>query len=260
MKKFRSYLRADLKRMLCSVKFLLSPVLMAGTLLIAMLEGIDLNTDVLYVFSLTMYGVPAMLILVWGAMAFADSLCEDTEHKYVMQQTIRGNVGAYLSARACSIFLSAMVTTVIGIFLFANILHIRLAWTGADSQQYEHLLRAGGLRIFLRSRSFEPYFLCYGIQYGLLAGILSLWASYLSLYIANRMLVLALPMILYYFTDYLLEGLFPGMINLGLIFSASNNLFSDDLLAVLFAAAVAIVNFVLLRILMVRKIRRGIYE
>lgn len=67
-------------------------------------------------------------------------------------------------------------------------------------------------------------------------------------------------MILYYFTDYLLEGLFPGMVNLGLIFSASNNLFSDDLSAVLFAAGVTIVNFVLLRILMVRKIRRRIYE
>lgn len=139
MKKFRSYLRADLKRMQCSVKFLVSPVLMAGTLLIAMLEGIDLNTDVLYVFSLTMYGVPAMLILVWGAMAFADSLCEDTEHKYVMQQAIRGNVRAYLSARVCSIFLSAMVTTAAGIFLFANILHLRLPWTGADCQQAFYL-------------------------------------------------------------------------------------------------------------------------
>ena len=86
--------------------------------------------------------------------------------------------------------------------------------------------------------------------------ILSLWASYLSLYISNRMLVLAAPAVLYYFTDYVLEGIFPGRINLGLIFSASYNLFSDDLLSVLFAVIITVVNFVLLWMLMVRKIKR----
>lgn len=260
MKKFCSYLRADLKRLLCSPKLIMSALLAVGALLLGMLEGIDLNTDVLYVFSLTMYGVPAMMILVCGALPFADSLCGDMEHKYVVQQLIRGNPGAYLSARVCSIFLSAMLTTAFGIFLFANILHLRLAWTDVSSQQYDHLLRAGGLRIFLRSQQFELYFLCYGIQYGLLAGILSLWASYLSLYIANRMLILASPLILYYFADYLLEGLFPGRVNLGLIFSASGNLFSDDLLSVLFAVAITAVNSVLPGILMVWKIRGKIYE
>ena len=80
---------------------------------------------------------------------------------------------------------------------------------------------AGGLRIFLKNRKFELYFLCYGMQYGLLSGILSLWASYLSLCISNRMLVLA---------------------------------------SLLFAAAVVIINFVLLRMLIFRKIRGKIYE
>lgn len=91
MKKFHAYLRADLKRLLCS-------------------------------------GRPAMMILVCAAIAFADSLCEDAEQKYRMQQIIRGNAGAYVSARICSVFLSALLTTAMGILLFVNILHLRLAW------------------------------------------------------------------------------------------------------------------------------------
>ncbi len=40
------------------------------------------------------------------------------------------------------------------------------------------------------------------------------------------MLVPAVPAVLYYFTDYVPEGIFPGRVNLGLTFSASRNLFS----------------------------------
>lgn len=209
MKKFCSYLRADLKRLLCSAKIIISVALTVGVLLLATLEGIDFHAGVLYVFSLVMYGMPAMMILICGALAFA------------------------------------------------NILHFRLEWVGLSGQQhYDSLLRAGGLRIFLKNREFEWYFLCYGLQYGLLSGILSLWASYLSLYISNRMLVLATPAILYYFTDYILAGIFSGRVSAGLVFSASYNLFSDDLLSVLFAAAVTVVNFVLVWVLMTWKIKK----
>lgn len=259
MKKFFFYLRADFKRLLSSGKLIWSVALTVAVLLLATLEGIDFHAGVLYVFSLVMYGMPAMMILICGALAFADSLCEDAEHHYMRQQIIRGEAGVYVLARLCSIFLSAFVATALGIFLFANILHLRLNWVETGGlQHYEGLLRGGGLRIFLKNRAFAWYFLCYGLQYGLLSGILSLWASYLSLYIANRMLVLAAPAILYYFTDYVLEGLFPGEINLGLIFSASYNLFADDFLSVLFAAGIVAVNFVLLWRLMVWKIKKKV--
>lgn len=257
MKKFCFYLRADLRRLLCSVKMILSVALTVVVLLLATLEGIDFHAGVLYVFSLVMYGMPAMVVLICGALAFADSLCEDAEHNYIRQQIIRGRVGIYVFARLCSIFFSAFAVTALGIFLFANILHFRIDWVKTTGlQHYDSLLRGGGLRIFLKNRAFEWYFLCYGLQYGLLSGILSLWASYLSLYILNRMLVLAAPAVLYYFTDYVLEGIFPGRVNLGLIFSASYNLFSDDLLSVLFAVIITVVNFVLLWMLMVRKIKK----
>lgn len=260
MRKFRFYLKTDLKRLLCSPRPAVSVLLTVAVLFFAVFEGIDLHAGVLYVFSLVMYGMPAMMIFVCAAIAFADSFCEDMEHKYVMQQVIRGNAGAYVLARMLTVFLAAMFSAAAGIFLFANILHFRLAWVEeAGMEQYNNLLGMGTLKGFLENRRFELYFICYGLQYGFLAGILSLWASWLSLYISNRMLVLAAPMILYYFADYLLAGLFPGVLNLGLIFSPSSNLLSDGLSAVVLVAAVTIAHFGLLWLLMSRRIRGKIY-
>ena len=104
MKKFCSYLRADLRSLLCSVKMILSVALTVVVLLLATLEGIDFHAGVLYVFSLVMYWMPAMVVLICGAYVFADSLCEDAEYNYIRQQIIRGRVGIYVFTRLCSIF------------------------------------------------------------------------------------------------------------------------------------------------------------
>ena len=100
------------------MKFLISIALMICVLLFSTLEGIALDTNVLYVFSIVMYGMPAMMILVCGAIAFADSFCEDIEHKYVMQQVIRGDIEVYVSARIFSIFSVTMLSVTFGMFLF----------------------------------------------------------------------------------------------------------------------------------------------
>lgn len=86
MKKFWSYLRDDLKRLLCSAKMIRKVTLTVVVMLLAALEGIDFHAGVLYVFSLIMYGMPAMMILICGALVFADSLCEDAEHNYMRWQ------------------------------------------------------------------------------------------------------------------------------------------------------------------------------
>jgi len=77
LRKFCYYFKTDLKRSVCSMKLVISIALTMGVLLLSTLEGIALDTNVLYVFSIVMYGMPAMMILVCGAIAFADSFCED---------------------------------------------------------------------------------------------------------------------------------------------------------------------------------------
>lgn len=86
MKKFWSYLRDDLKRLLCSAKMIRKVTLTVVVMLLAALEGIDFHAGVLYVFSLIMYGMPAMMILICGALVFVDSLFADAEHNYMRWQ------------------------------------------------------------------------------------------------------------------------------------------------------------------------------
>lgn len=259
MKKIYCYLKADFKRSICSIKFLLSVILTIGVLLLATQEGIALDTDVLYVFSIVMYGMPAMVILVCGAIAFADSLCEDTEHKYVLQQVIRGDLETYVTARILSIFCATIISTALGIFLFAGILHIRLPWADISGLQYDHIIHAGGLRFFLIHELYPVYYFCYGLQYGALVGIMALWAACLSIYVPNRMLVLSAPMIIYYFTDYALAESSSGTLGLSIIFSPSNNLFLNDFLSVLLVGGIAAVNLCLVRKIMLMSLKGKIY-
>lgn len=238
---------------------MLSIILSIGVLLLVTQEGIALDTDVLYVFSIVMYGMPAMAILVCGAIAFADSLCEDMEQKYMLWQVSRGNLEAYVTARTLSIFGITMISSALGLFLFASMLHIRLPWADVSGLQYDHLLHAGGFRIFLTHGLYPVYYFCYGLQYGVLVGIMALWASCLSLYVPNRMLVLCAPMIVYYFTDYALAESSSGMLSLGMIFSPSNNLFLNDFLSVLLVIGIAFVNLCLVRRIMLICLRGRIY-
>ncbi len=260
MKEMYCYLKADFKRSICSIKFILSVVLIICVLLFATQEGIALDTDVLYVFSIVMYGMPAMIILVCGSIAFADSLCEDLEQKYVLQQIIRGDLGKYVTARVLSIFITTIIATALGVFLFSSILHISLPWVEISGLQYDHIIHAGGLRLFLIYRLYPFYYLCYGIQYGVLVGIMALWASCLSMFISNRMLVLSAPMIIYYFTDYALAEMSSGMLSLAVIFSPSNNLFLNDFLSVTLVIGIAVMNLCLTRKIMVISLRSKIYE
>lgn len=260
MKKIYPYLRADLKRAVCSKKIALSIILTTGVLLLATLEGIALNTDVLYVFSLVLYGLPSMLILVCGATAFADSLCEDMQKKYILQQSIRGDMKSYVSARVISIFIASVLSSALGIFLFACILHIGLPWADTDGAQYDVMINAGRLSTILGRRWFPLYYFSYGVQYGILVGILAVWASFFSIYVSDQMLVLSTPMIIYYFADYALAKISSGLLNLSIIFSPASKLFENDVLSVLFIILIAAVNLILIRFFLINGLRRKYYE
>lgn len=148
MRKLKGYFLADVKRAFVSSKFLMAIVLMIIILFFATLEGIALDTNVLYVFSIVMYGMPSMIVLVCAAIPYADSFCEDVEKRYIFQIAIRGGIKNYVSVRVLSIFLSAMVTTSLGLFLYALILHLRLEWVDMEevaiqADGYSYLLKQG---------------------------------------------------------------------------------------------------------------------
>lgn len=95
----------DTHRAMCSKKFPLAIGIVILVLSVAAFEGVSMNEDVLYVFSIVMYGMPAMIILIAGAFIYGDSLCLDVEHKYITSAILRSGVRNYVVSKVVTIFL-----------------------------------------------------------------------------------------------------------------------------------------------------------
>lgn len=250
---FFSYVKMDFKRSLFSWRFLLAIMMVFLTLLGATFEGISLNSDVLYIFSIVMYGMPSMIILIGGALTYAECFCEDLENKYIIPEIVRGNLLTYVLSKTLCIFISAMLTIALGMVCYALVLHCFVPWVDINGSQYQFIIGAGGLRYFLEYEYYILYYFLFGLQYGAVAGILSLLASYISLFISNRMIVLAMPLLTYYFIDYFIAQYFPGVPELSTVFCASNNFFQDDIKSVLLVVVISIVSISVLTKLIYRR-------
>lgn len=131
-----------------------------------------------------------------------------------------------------------------------------MPWSQINGNQYEFLMQGGSLRFFLGKKMFVMYFFAYGIQYGILAGNLAVLSAYLSLFITNKMLVLATPFLCYYFIDFVLSDCLNEQITLAIIFLASNNLMNDDIKSFMFSAAISIIFLIIIGMLTYRKIKK----
>jgi hypothetical protein len=225
-------------------------------LVVASFEGISLNEDVLYTFSIVMYGMPAMVILIAGTFPYGDSICSDIEHKYMVNMILKSNLRGYVLSKIFVIFITAIISISIGILCYVGILHFFMPWTQVNGNQYEFLMEGGNLRYFLEKNMFTLYFGLYGIQYGLLVGNLAVFSAYLSLFISNKMLVLATPFLCYYFIDFVLADFLNEQITLARIFSASNNLMNDDLKSFMLSIILSVIFLLLVGNLIARKMKK----
>lgn len=256
IKSTKNLLKSDLCRAIESKRILIAVIMVIMILFGASFEGISFDEDILYMFSIVMYGMPAMIILIAGTFAHGDSICSDMEHKYISNMILKGGLNEYVVTKILSIFITAMISIVLGILCYVGILHIFIPWTQQDGNQYEFLMQSGGFRYFLGKNMFLSYFLLYGIQYGLLAGSLAVFSAYLSLYITNKMLVLATPFLAYYFMDFILADFFQEQITLATVFSASNNLLKNDLKSFLLAVVISALFLAAVGMLTRRKIKK----
>lgn len=254
-----NYFKIDAERMLFSLRFWVAVLFVPCILLAGILEDVSLESDVCGIVAIVMYSIPSVLILLCGSFAFADSFCEDIEHKYMMQQILRGGIKQYVAARLINIFLGAMAVTALGLLLYACILRIWFPWNGV-SDIYEDWLVAGRFTGLLSHQHYVLYFLMYGIQYGALVGILALWSAYISLFAPNRMLVWSFPVIGFYFFDNLYSTLFPGNAAISLLFTLSFNAFKNDWMEMVVIVSISLVHIILLYGLVIRRIRRRYYE
>ncbi len=231
-----AYFRVDLLRGFRSYKVMLSILMVVGILLVGTLEGISTDVSVYYIFRIVMIGASIIAILAAGAFAYGDSLHEDMEKKYAMQQILRKGWRGYCLSKVTSIFFFAVLSVTLGIVLYTLVLRMGVPWI--TSWELEpggrYALDVMGTRFTwaLEQQNFPLFFLLYGFQYGILAGNVAVIASLVGLWIPNRMLIFASPMILYYFLDLWIHATTTRVMGIASIFDGFVDYFNHDLLSV----------------------------
>lgn len=236
-----NYLRMDFNRSIFSWQFVIGIFGVVGVMFFAILDDIELNISIVYVCALVLQGVPVMLSYIFCAFPYASCFCEDKENKYFNLEVIRGKLSFYTCSKVIVIFLTAIITMTLGLLIFVTILHTFLPWITVENSVSQTLLTVGGLHKILQNDHYYLYYLLSGIQQGILAGILSLFGSYLSLFIRNKLLIWSVPVIGYYFFEILLLEIF-GEKSIGLVdlFNSVNRLWTDDLISYLFTVGIGI--------------------
>lgn len=256
--RFFDYLRVDLIRAMYSWKFVIGILGVCLVMYVASLEGIASDTNVTYVVWIIVYGMLFMISLVFSAFPFAGCFCEDFEQKFAYLQIERGNLRNYTIAKVITIMLVTSITMMLGVLLYVSLLHIKLPWFNEEDAICQTALSLGGFRLMLQKKWYYFYFASLGFQYGILAGILALLASYVSLYINNKLLTLSVPFMSFYLISYYSRALFGNWekINLIYIFNATFNIWNNDIISFGYAVLVGLIFTVVLGSLIFAKLKR----
>lgn len=193
------YFRSDLHRLLKNYPLYLAVLGVAAALWFSlenyafqeeMVNGNVLDT---YIMSTNMSGI--MIAYAFCAFPYAAAFCEDLENKYARYSINRGNTRRYAVSKSVVIYGSSAVTMVLGTFLFVACIRLRLPWIS----EYTDLgvLQAGMYGTLLDGEHYWIYVFLYALQLGMLAGVLSLAAAFLSMFVSNKMMLLITPILLY---------------------------------------------------------------
>lgn len=253
MKDFGRLFLSNLRRLLKSYEIYLSILGAAAALVFSIEEFGLINGNVLdtYIHSTELSGV--MVAYVFCAFPFATAFCEDLENKYIRYEVIRGNLKKYVCSKISLIYLSSVTVMCLGTLVFLLGCRTMGPWTNESSASMEILL-LGNYSSFLQSGKYLMYCMLSALQLGLLAGFLSVLSAYFSLYISNRVTVLALPIVIYQIMIEMARNS-SSMYNV-FIFRVYSKPMAKDWQSFLLIFLISFLPSALLGILIYRKIRK----
>lgn len=217
------YLYADWKRIIKNYSLYAACIGVAASLILSLEDMGFTNNSVLstYFFATELSGV--MLAYIFCAFPYATVLCEDLENQYIRYQIIRGSLRKYVLSKVMVIYITSVITMVMGTILFLLLCRIQGPW--ADWQVNDYGVQLEGCYSgLIKSGHYMGYCILYSFQLGLLAAMLSVLAAFLSLFISNKVTVLIIPILIY---QILLGVSGPKYFNV-YIFRAYNKLFEQD--------------------------------
>ncbi|MDE6619916.1 MAG: hypothetical protein K2K74_05375 [Lachnospiraceae bacterium] len=202
--------------------------------------------------------VQFLLVMVFGAMPFAGAVCEDLEYGYIHWIVIRSSLKDYCISRVITVLASSICAYTAGMMLFTVILKTRCEWFDEQDSVYQSAVNSGSFRTILQGGHFYLYVFLFSLQMGMMIGMLSLISVYISLYITNKLLVLSIPVMAYYFMTHYLTAAFPQNIffNLDYIFSGKKNVFDNDMMSFAYAVLIMLLFSACLTWLIYLRLRR----
>ena len=237
------YLRTDFSRLFKKYPLYLAIIGVAVSLIFS-LENyafekgmVNFNVMDTYMFAVEMSG--KMIAYAFCASAFATVFCEDLENKYLRYCIGRGNLIKYVISKTIVIYVSSIITMVLGTLLFVIYLRLQLPWVTSDSETSN---MSGMYEALWGNGHFMAYIFIFALQMGMLAGTLSLAASFISIFITNKMLILLTPILIY---QILLEFRGSGWANV-MIFDPAVFGFKSDMEYFLMVCGFSLVPSVLL--------------
>lgn len=250
----------DLYRALISKKFVAGIVGVCLILLFGCRGESFKNSSVLHLFWWSFYGIQYVFAMILCALPYARSFCEDLEYGYIRQMLIRGKLNRYCISKTAVIGISSILTMWLGSLLFAAVLRIYMPWIDPTESVYLSAVRSGSFHRVLEGGHYYAYFSLFAIQSGLLMVILSLFSAWLSLYIKNRLLTLALPIICYYFVSQMTNEMFQGTeyMNLSFIFGGTHRIFDSDIKSFIYAVLFTCVVSAIISSGIYRKLKKEI--
>lgn len=249
MQKRTKYFWMDLKRMGKGKRNYFAIAGVTFSLFYA-LEERGLRQSVLntYFMAVTLSGL--MLAYLFCILPYAFVFCEDLEHNYTRYQIIRGNLRKYVCSKVAVIYLSSVAAMVLGTVLFVLMCSLKIPWATEDLFGLDIMI-LGAYGDLIRKGHFFTYCVCYALQLGLLAGMLSVLAAFISLFISNKVMVAAIPVCIYQLGFVGYRGKYFSVY----VFQAYNKIFQYSWQCLLFAFAATMVFVIPITFGIIKKLK-----
>lgn len=248
-----NYFTADIKRLIKRPNVYVAIVGVTISLFFS-LEGKGIvNDNILstYITSTELSGI--MVAYIFCAFSYALSLCESLEQKYMRYEVVRGNLKKYLISKVSVTYVSSVLTMVMGTVVFLLMLRMRIPWVDFKSDSQEIII-AGQFAVLFQEGHYFIYCIIYAMHLGMLAGTLSVFALLVSMYITNKVTILAVPLLAY---QILLDNAGDSIFTV-FSYRIYNRLFGSDFHYVIFILAFSIIPVLICTYGMYRKIKQSI--
>ncbi len=189
----RKYLKSDLIRVFSNYKIYIAIIIVAFILNMGIEDRRADIKSVLGAFQVIVISKYMIVVYTVCAAVYAGALVDELENGYIKYQVMRGSLGEYIIAKITAVFIASVVTILAGagLFIFVNSMLMPLTDLACFEETYvQYAFLYNGKFILLG-------FAIWGIKVGVMIGMLALSAMVTSMFTTNKMLVFAMPALIY---------------------------------------------------------------